>query len=102
VLEGHDDTISDAIAAAITAGVRAQTLVDESLIPAINKVGDLYDSKKYFLPQLIMSADAMRKGFEVLEPHLAGNYENIPAEKAVVVLATVEGDIHDIGKNIVP
>jgi 5-methyltetrahydrofolate--homocysteine methyltransferase len=100
VVEGHDDIISDAIAAALAAGVQAQTLVDESLIPAINKVGDLYDSKKYFLPQLIMGADAMRKGFEVLEPHLASDSED-KIEKAVIIMATVEGDIHDIGKNIV-
>ena len=101
VLEGHDDTISEAIAEALATGIQAQTLVDESLIPAINKVGVLYDSKKYFLPQLIMGADAMRKGFEVLEPHLMGDTENIQAKKAVIIMATVEGDIHDIGKNIV-
>ena len=100
VLEGHDDTIAEAIAAALAAGIPAQKLIDESLIPGINKVGYLYDCKKYFLPQLIMGADAMRKGFEVLEPHLAaGRVEQ--TKKAVVVLATVEGDIHDIGKNIV-
>jgi len=101
VLEGHDDTISDAIAAALTAGIKAQDIVNESLIPAINKVGDLYDSKKYFLPQLIMGADAMRKGFEVLEPHLSNEDKGEQAEKAVIIMATVEGDIHDIGKNIV-
>jgi len=100
VLEGHDDTIFDAIAAALASGIEAKTIVDNCLIPAINKVGDLYDSKKYFLPQLIMSADTMRKAFEVLEPHLAETSDK-QAEKAVVILATVEGDIHDIGKNIV-
>ena len=100
VVEGHDDTISDAIADALVAGIEAKTIVDDCLIPAINKVGDLYDSKKYFLPQLIMGADAMRKGFEVLEPHLSGDSEN-QTEKAVIIMATVEGDIHDIGKNIV-
>jgi 5-methyltetrahydrofolate--homocysteine methyltransferase len=101
VVEGHDDTISDAIADALTAGIKAKTLVDDCLIPAINKVGDLYDSKKYFLPQLIMGADAMRKAFEILEPHLAENSEAGKGKKAVVIMATVEGDIHDIGKNIV-
>lgn len=101
VVEGHDDTISEAIAEALAAGIQAKTLVDDCLIPAINKVGDLYDSKKYFLPQLIMGADAMRKAFEVLEPHLAEGSGHEKGKKAVVIMATVEGDIHDIGKNIV-
>ena len=101
VVEGHDDTITEAIAEALTAGIKAKTLVDDCLIPAINKVGELYDSKKYFLPQLIMGADAMRKAFEVLEPHLAEGSEAEKGKKAVVIMATVEGDIHDIGKNIV-
>jgi 5-methyltetrahydrofolate--homocysteine methyltransferase len=100
VLEGHDDTISEAITAALATGITAKEIVDDSLIPAINKVGDLYDCKKYFLPQLIMGADAMCKGFEALEPYLTNNNEN-EEEKSIVVMATVEGDIHDIGKNIV-
>ena len=101
VVSGDEDSMSEVIAAALAAGVPAKTIVDESLIPAINKVGDLYDCKKYFLPQLIMGADAMRKGFEILEPHLSTGADDDVAEKAVIVLATVEGDIHDIGKNIV-
>ncbi|MFA6715934.1 MAG: homocysteine S-methyltransferase family protein [Victivallaceae bacterium] len=101
VVEGHDDTIAEVIAEALASGVPAQTLIDESLVPAISKVGDLYDAKKYFLPQLIMGADTMRKGFEILEPHLAAGTEEKAAKKAVIILATVEGDIHDIGKNIV-
>ena len=100
VVEGHDDTISEAVTAALESGLEAKTIVDDCLIPAINKVGELYDCKKYFLPQLIMGADAMRKAFEVLEPHLAETSDE-QSKKALVVLATVEGDIHDIGKNIV-
>ncbi len=101
VLEGDDDGMAEVIAAALAAGIQAETLVDESLIPAINRIGDLYDGKSYFLPQLIMGADAMRKGFELLEPHLQDVDKEKQAEKAVIILATVEGDIHDIGKNIV-
>jgi 5-methyltetrahydrofolate--homocysteine methyltransferase len=100
VLEGDEDAIPDCIAEALKCGISAKTLVDDSLIPAINKVGDLYDCKKYFLPQLIMSADAMRRGFQVLEPHLQESMGSEDA-KAVIIMATVEGDIHDIGKNIV-
>jgi 5-methyltetrahydrofolate--homocysteine methyltransferase len=100
VLNGDEETVAGAVAAALTAGCAPGTLVDECLVPAINKVGELYDRKEYFLPQLIMSADAMRKGFDVLGPLLDAH--RAAAEAApIVVLATVEGDIHDIGKNIV-
>lgn len=100
VLQGDDDMIAAAIAEALDSAVTPRTLVDDCLIPAINKVGDLFEQKKYFLPQLIMSADAMRKGFEVLEPLLQENAaDNV--EKTRIIIATVKGDIHDIGKNIV-
>jgi 5-methyltetrahydrofolate--homocysteine methyltransferase len=70
------------------------------LIPAITKVGDLFEQKKYFLPQLIQSAEAMKKAFELLEPLIRAEGGEAPA-KALIILATVKGDIHDIGKNIV-
>jgi len=63
-------------------------------------VGDLYERKIYFLPQLIASAESMKRGFEVLEPLLAGK-GGVAADKGRIVIATVKGDIHDIGKNIV-
>lgn len=72
-------------------------VVNRFLIPGIEEAGKLYDEKKYFLPQLMMSADTMKKAFAYIKPLL-------PAEEnssGVIVMATVEGDIHDIGKNIV-
>jgi 5-methyltetrahydrofolate--homocysteine methyltransferase len=69
------------------------------MIPAITKVGDLFDKKKYFLPQLIASAEAMEKGFSYLKPYMKD--AETPGKKIIILLATVEGDIHDIGKNIV-
>jgi len=74
-------------------------LVHEVMIPAITKVGDLFDKKTYFLPQLIASAETMQRGFTVLEPLL--KQANASEKKDRIVFATVEGDIHDIGKNIV-
>jgi 5-methyltetrahydrofolate--homocysteine methyltransferase len=77
-------------------------LVNHNLIPAINRVGELFESKQYFLPQLIQSAETMKKAFELLEPRLAEDNPDRPSRsKARVVLATVKGDIHDIGKNLV-
>lgn len=80
-------------------GTIATELVNNDLIPGILEVGNKYERKEYFLPQLLRSAEAMQAGFAVLEPLLlaSGRAE----KKTPVVMATVEGDIHDIGKNIV-
>lgn len=99
VLRGWDDRIESAVVKAIEAGIEPKKLVDDFLIPAITLVGDKYEKKEYFLPQLIMSADTMRKGFAVLEPLLVKTADDKKAAK--IVIATVKGDIHDIGKNIV-
>ncbi len=73
--------------------------MDEVLLAAINEVGELFDKGKYFLPQLIASAEAMKTSIEYLEPLLAQNHSG--QDMPTVVIATVEGDIHDIGKNLV-
>jgi 5-methyltetrahydrofolate--homocysteine methyltransferase len=74
-------------------------VVDEVLIPALDRVGAHFESGKVFLPQLIQAAAAAQAAFEVIREQLAGSGQN--AGKGPVVLATVKGDIHDIGKNIV-
>ncbi len=73
--------------------------MDGVLLPAINEVGELFDRGKYFLPQLIASAEAMKASIEYLEPLLMDKQS--AREMPTVVIATVEGDIHDIGKNLV-
>lgn len=78
----------------------ALTLVNEILIPALDKTGDMFEKGKIFLPQLILSASAAQSCFEVIKDKMI--LENkAPVSKGKVVLATVKGDIHDIGKNIV-
>ena len=69
------------------------------LIPAINYVGELFDKQIYFLPQLIMSAETMKMGIDYLEPMLGS--DDSDGEKTTIIMATVEGDVHDIGKNLV-
>ena len=100
VLKGDRDGVCGAIDAALTAGVALSNLVDDCLIRAITEVGDKFERKEYFLPQLIASADTMRRAMEYLAPHLAANGGG-EAERIPIILATVKGDIHDIGKNIV-
>ena len=75
-------------------------VVNEKLIPALDKVGDEYESGRLFLPQLISAANAASTGFEVIKERIAKKGEGAPL-KGTIILATVEGDIHDIGKNIV-
>lgn len=99
VLTGNSENIKELINIAIKEGNKPSKIVDNYLIPAITKVGDLYDKKEYFLPQLIQSAQTMKNAFSVIEPLLIT--ENGKEGKKRVVLATVKGDIHDIGKNIV-
>lgn len=99
VLKGKRKAIVEDTKAAISAGFVAKILLDEALLPAINEVGELFDKGKYFLPQLIASAEAMKASIEYMEPFLL--QVNIGEEMPTVVIATVEGDIHDIGKNLV-
>lgn len=73
-------------------------LINSHIIPALDNVGKGFEQNKVFLPQLLMSADAAQAAFEVIKRHMPAG-ENGPV-KATVVLATVKGDIHDIGKNI--
>lgn len=74
-------------------------IVDADLIPAITEVGEKYERKEYFLPQLLQSAETMQTAFDHLRPQLEA--ASGAKERPKVIMATVEGDIHDIGKNIV-
>lgn len=99
VLKGNRKGIAEMTRQALEHGVDPSVILNEHLLPAINQVGEYFDKGKYFLPQLISSAEAMKNSIEVLEPLLMKetNADDMP----VVVIATVEGDIHDIGKNLV-
>lgn len=93
-----EDTLRH-VRAALDQGADPFSLVGDRLIPAITEVGAKYERKEYFLPQLIRSAEAMQAAFALLRPLLASDSRS--QSRPVAVLATVEGDIHDIGKNIV-
>lgn len=108
----HEEKIRTAVLRGNTSGIvqitqdamqngnlEAEYILNQCLLPAINEVGDLFNSGKYFLPQLIASANAMKASIEYIEPFLKkdGNAESAKT----VIIATVKGDIHDIGKNLV-
>lgn len=98
VMEGSRDGIESLVQGALKEGKDPLEMVNQALIPGIEEAGQLYDRKQYFLPQLMMAAETMKKAFALVRPHLQGDSG---ASKGCIILATVEGDIHDIGKNIV-
>ncbi len=99
VVKGNKSTIVENVKRAIDEGRDPQSIIDNDLIPAVNKVGELFEQKKYFLPQLISGATVMDMAIEYITPYL--RIEDTKEYKGTVVIATVEGDIHDIGKNLV-
>ena len=98
VLKGNRNGIVKITKEALESGEKPAELLNQVLLPAINQVGEFFDQGKYFLPQLISSANTMKVAIEYLEPMLARSDKE---PKATLVVATVEGDIHDIGKNLV-
>ncbi len=80
---------------------QAMEIVNEILIPALDKVGADFETGKLFLPQLIQSATTAQEAFDVLKEHMASQKDAGTVSKGKVIIATVKGDIHDIGKNIV-
>ena len=99
VLQGNKGGILKEVKESLKAGKSPDSIISGDLIPAINEVGALFDRQIYFLPQLISSANAMKMAIEYLEPMIVR--DGSEAEMATIVMATVEGDIHDIGKNLV-
>jgi len=98
VVKGRKDAIVSILETEINNGQKPFQLVNREMIPAINLVGEKYEKRELFLPQLILSAETMKKGFEYLQPLLEKDQQK---QGPTVIMATVEGDIHDIGKNIV-
>lgn len=99
VLKGRREKIIEDVKLLLEQKLSASEIVDSVLIPAINETGRLFDKQIYFLPQLIGSAETMKTAIDYLEPLLAAGVST--EKKATIIMATVEGDIHDIGKNLV-
>ena len=100
VLKGNKRDIIKLVDEGLSANNSPSDIIDTVLIPAINEVGRLFDSQRYFLPQLISGAETMKLAIDYLEPMLADG-EGDEKNKGTVIAATVSGDIHDIGKNLV-
>lgn len=99
IIHGDREGLPEKLDQELATGMEPFRIVNEILIPAITEVGARYERREYFLPQLIRSAETVQLAFSRLKPLLEA--EQGEAARPVIVMATVEGDIHDIGKNIV-
>jgi len=99
VLTGDDARAAELARGALAAGVAPLTAIDEGLVPGIGEAGRLWDEGEYFLPELVAAAQAMKAAMAVLQPALAAGGGQRGLGR--VVIGTVEGDIHDIGKTLV-
>lgn len=98
ILEGNKAVAQEGLQKAVDANVAPESILNEALIPAMTEVGRLYEEGEYFVPEMLISARAMQAGMVILKPLLV-EAEIEPAGK--VVIGTVQGDLHDIGKNLV-
>lgn len=99
VIDGNRNKVVEIVNAELEKGTAPQTLLSDFMIPGMLEVGDLMQEGEYFIPEVLRSAKAMQFGLDILEPLLAegGGAESI----GYVVIGSVDGDIHDIGKNLV-
>ena len=98
ILDGDRDQVVDGVNLALEAKTSAEVILKESMMPAMAEVGSLFEEGEYFVPELLVAARAMQAGLEILKPLLvAEDVEPV----GTVVIGTVKGDLHDIGKNLV-
>jgi len=98
VLNFDQEKTARLVRARLDQSTNALTILDQALIAAMDEVGRRFSTGIFFVPEMLMAAEAMHAGLEVLKPHLAKS--DIKA-KGTVIIGTVKGDIHDIGKNLV-
>lgn len=98
VLDGDQASVEDNVQAALAADIPAGTILTEGLIAAMREVGELFEEGEYFVPEMLIAARAMKGGLKLLRPHLVAA-DVQPAGK--IIAGTIQGDLHDIGKNLV-
>jgi 5-methyltetrahydrofolate--homocysteine methyltransferase len=98
ILEGNQNVVRENVQKAVDAGIAPEVILQQGLIPAMTEVGRLFEIGEYFVPEMLIAARAMQAGLAILKPKLVA--ANISAAGKVVI-GTVQGDLHDIGKNLV-
>lgn len=97
VVEYQEDQVKEFANFAVEEGMDAYDAIMNGLAAGMEIVGDLYDRQEYFVPEILMCADALYAGLDILKPHL----KKASAGRGQVVIGTVQGDVHDIGKNLI-
>jgi corrinoid protein of di/trimethylamine methyltransferase len=98
VVEYDEDLVGELSQAAVDEGMDAYEAIMDGLAAGMETVGGLYDTQEYFVPEVLMCSDALYRGLDILKPHMKDAEANVRGQ---VVIGTVEGDVHDIGKNLV-
>jgi len=98
ILNGNAKKAHAVTEAALAAGAQPMDLITGSMVPAMDEVGRLFEEEEYFVPELLLAGRAMKSAMELLRPRMVASGEKLSAK---VVIGTVKGDLHDIGKNIV-
>jgi len=98
LIEGNEDVVIELVEKALNDDTPAKEILDKGIIPGLRQVGDLFEKGEYFLPELIVSGAVATKALEFLQPILE---KSGTASKGKSAIGTVQGDIHNIGKNIV-
>jgi len=100
VIMGEPEITVEATKEALSAGIEPMAIIRQGLMPGMNVVGEKFSSGEYFLPDLIIAADGMQQAMELLEPELRLRQQTLESA-GTVVIGTVKGDIHEIGKSLV-
>jgi len=100
IIIGEPEQTVDLTKQALAAGIEPMAIIQQGLIPGMNSVGEKFQCGDYFLPDLIIAADGMQQAMEILEPELRAR-QQVYKSAGTVVLGTVKGDIHEIGKSLV-
>lgn len=98
VLEMEEDSVTETAQEYLESGYPVLEGIMDGLIDGMNRAGELYEEEEYFVTDLLLCSDAMYNGLEILKPHLP---ETAAEQKVKVIIGVVEGDTHDIGKNLV-
>lgn len=98
ILSGDAKKAHAATEVALAAGAQPMELIADSMVPAMNEVGRLFEAEEYFVPELLLAGRAMKSAMELLRPLMIASGQKLSTR---IVIGTVKGDLHDIGKNIV-
>ncbi|MDR1160177.1 MAG: corrinoid protein [Syntrophomonadaceae bacterium] len=99
IVDMDDDLVAELSHQVIDESIDAFEAIDKGLTKGMERAGQLFEEEEYFVPELLMCADAMNVGIDILKPHMKGNASG--SEKKKAVIGVIEGDTHDIGKNLV-